>query len=136
MAVQRVVATMSSAGFVSGITDRLDRLFAYWLTSAPNQSYVLGKSIHSFQKLIQQYDGDADRLAQAVENDLSAYLTGEFDRADIKCTPLYPSGSEATTKFYHLKINVIVYLGSTAYDVGNRLFELNNGIFKQITQGL
>lgn len=128
---QPVVPTMSVVGFVTGVSETIDRMFAYWLTAQYSQSYVARGNIHSFQYLIQQHDGEPDNLCTAVQNDLKVYFRGLFDQVNVVCTPRYAT-SERNEKFYTLEIDIKVTKGDIGYDVARRLLEIEDGIFKRI----
>lgn len=129
--VERVIPTMSVVGFVTDPVARMDRLLTYWLTSQYSQSYCFYTSIHSFQKLIQEYDGIPDRLAEAVKDDLKTYLTPHFDNVEIKTSVEYPKG-KANSKFYHLTIAVDMVQDQIGYNLMKRVLELNEGKFKEV----
>ncbi len=128
---QPVVPTMSVTGFVTGVTETIDRLFAYWLTAQYSQSYVARGNIHSFQYLIQKHSGNPDDLCVAVQTDLRNYFIGLFDKVVVTCTPKYAT-TERNEKFFMLEIDIKVTRGDTGYDVGRRLLEIEDGIFKRI----
>ncbi|AHI60387.1 hypothetical protein RAY_236 [Erwinia phage vB_EamM_RAY] len=128
---ERVVPTMSVTGYVTGVTETIDRMFAYWLTAQYSQTYLARGNIHSLQYLIQQYDGNPERLCDAVVKDLKNYFTGPFDAATVTCNPRYAT-SERDEKFYMLEIDIKVSNGDIGYDVGRRLLEIEDGIFKRI----
>jgi len=128
---QPVVPTMSVVGFVTGVTETIDRMFAYWLTAQYSQSYIARGNIHSFQYLIQRHDGDPDALCTAVQSDLKKYFLGTFDKVDVVCTPRYAT-SKRQEKFYTLEIDIKVVRDNIGYDVARRLLEIEDGIFKRI----
>lgn len=132
---ERVVPTMSAVGYVTGVTETIDRMFAYWLTAQYSQTYLARGNIHSLQYLIQKYDGNPERLCEAVNKDLKAYFTGIFDAVNVTCNPRYAT-TERNEKFYMLEIDIKVSNGSIGYDVGRRLLEIEDGIFKRIVGSL
>lgn len=132
MAREKVIPTMSVVGYVTNPMNRLDYLLAYWLTTHFHQSYTARTTLHSFQYLIQQYDGEPDRLAAAVSRDLTEYLTPHFDSAECTALAKYPKG-RANTKFYHLSIGLTVTQDGIGYDIVSKFLEVNDGKFREIT---
>jgi hypothetical protein len=130
-----VVPTMSVVGFVTGVSETIDRMFAYWLTAQYSQTYVANGNIHSFQYLIQKHDGEPDALCTAVQDDLKVYFRGLFDKVSVVCTPRYAT-TERNEKFYTLEIDIKVTKGDIGYDVARRLLEIEDGIFKRIASSL
>lgn len=134
MAAQNAVGTMSTDGWVFGVKQRIDRLFAYWLANQKSQSYLSHDSIASFQYDIQQNSDSPERLAQSAGNNLQTYLEGHFDAVTVVATVKYPSG-ERNGSFFHLEFDVKLKEKDIGYDVGRSLVEVNNGVFRQITEG-
>lgn len=134
MTAQNVVGTMSTDGWVIAVKQRIDRLFAYWLANQKSQSYLCHDSIASFQYDIQQNADSPERLAQSAGNNLQTYLEGHFDAATVVATVKYPAG-ERNGSFFHLEFDIKLKEKDIGYDVGRCLVEVNNGLFKQITEG-
>lgn len=134
MAVQKVVPTMSSDGWVSGTKQRLDRLFAYWLANEKDQSYIARDNIISFQYDVQQYAESPEQLAELAATHLENYLAGHFDHAVVVGVIKYPYGEQNT--HYHLEFDVKVTQDDVGIDVGRTLLEIKDGTFNTIIEGL
>lgn len=134
MAAQKVVPTMSIDGWVVGVKQRIDRLFAYWLANQKSQSYVSRASIVSFQWDIQQYNNSPEELATVSARNLENYLSNHFDAATVTSTIKYPGG-ERSGSFFHLEFDVKVREKDIGYDVGRTLIEIKDGIFRRIIEG-
>ncbi|QXO10231.1 hypothetical protein pEaSNUABM37_00272 [Erwinia phage pEa_SNUABM_37] len=134
MAAKKVVGTMSTDGWVVGVKQRIDRLFAYWLANQKSQSYLCRDSIASFQYDIQQHTDNPEALAATAGRNLQTYLEGHFDAVTVVAQIKFPAGQPNTT-FYQLEFDIKLREGDIGYDVGRTLVEVNNGVFKQIVKG-
>lgn len=134
MTVKKAVGTMSTDGWVFDVKQRIDRLFAYWLANQKSQSYLCHDSIASFQYDIQQNADSPDRLAQTAGRNLQTYLEGHFDAVTVVAVVKYPNG-ERNGSFFHLEFDIKLKEADVGYDTGRSLVEINNGVFRHITEG-
>lgn len=134
MAVKKVVATMSTDGWVVAVKQRIDRLFGYWLANQKSQSYLCKDTIASFQYDIQQHTDNPEALAAQAGRSLETYLSGHFDAVSVVATIKFPAG-EPNASLFQLEFDVKLREADTGYDVGRILVEVDNGIFRNITKG-
>lgn len=133
MTPQKVVPTMSIDGWVVGVKQRIDRLFAYWLANQHSQSYIAFGSIISFQYDVQQYGSFPEELASTSARNLEDYLSQHFDAASVIPLVKYPNGEHAG--MYHIEFDVKVTQGGVGYDIGRTLIEISDGVFRKIIEG-
>jgi len=134
MCAKKVVATMSTDGWVVAVKQRVDRLFGYWLANQKSQSYLCHDSIASFQYDIQQHTDNPDALAATAGRNLETYLAGHFDAVTVTTNIKYPAGNP-NSSFFQLEFDVKLREADIGYDVGRILVEVKNGIFRTITEG-
>jgi len=131
MTPQKVVPTMSVDGWVVGVKQRVDRLFAYWLANQKSQSY-LTDSIISFQYDVQQHGENPDQLAIIAGKNLENYLAAHFDQVTVVVTVKYPNGDGVPP--YHLEFDVKLAEKDIGYDIGRTLIEIKDGTFLRIIE--
>jgi len=134
MVAQNVVPTMSTDGWVVGVKQRVDRLFAYWLANEKSQSYLAPDNIISFQYDIQQHGSNGEYLATIAATHLENYLAAHFDKATVIGMVKWPYGE--SNPHYHVEFDVKVSDGDIGYDIGRTLLEIIDGIFRGIIEGL
>lgn len=133
MAAQKVVPTMSVDGWVVGVKQRVDRLFAYWLANQRSQSYLAYGSIISFQYDVQQYGSFPEELAAVSGRNLEGYLNQHFDAVAVVALVKYPNGE--SNGLYHIEFDVKVTHEGTGWDIGRTLIEITDGVFRKIIEG-
>ena len=127
------VATLSEAGWVSGVAEKLDLLLAYYQLSEHSQSNTYLGRIASLPYHIQQFGDDELRLRQAMQDTLSAFIGRHVDQVDVNVN-IIPMVSDPGRLDIHLR--VVVVDDGTTYDAGwviqtiegklAKIFKLNN----------
>ena len=79
----KVVPTLSPAGWVKNIVDKLDFLATYIFLSNYSQSVIYADKIVSIPWLIQQYGNDLNSLMQHMTITLEEYFKRYFDEASV-----------------------------------------------------
>lgn len=75
--------TLSTRGWVTGINEKVDRLFSYYVLSQYNQTvYHLGH-VKSLQYTAQLYGNEPNKLADTIRTDLTELLRPFIDNTDI-----------------------------------------------------
>lgn len=80
----KVIATLSTIGYVKDPEQRLDRLMAYYLTSHYSQSTVFRGNIMSLQKQLREYGNDPTELVTRVTDEMTSYLAQEFQGVTVR----------------------------------------------------
>ena len=128
------VPTLSTNGWVTSQTEKLDNAFADFMSSNYSQSREFYTTISSLPWIIQQTTGDPNGLESQAKTTLVEHLTGLFDDVNVSTVvrdhPTEPG-----------KLQLIFYIAATdagvAYnfarairDIDSKtleLFEINNG---------
>lgn len=77
------VPTLSPAGWVTNIVDKLDFLISYAFLSNYSQSNLYKDKIISIPWLIQEYGSDLDKLTSMMMVNLEEYFKRYFDEAVV-----------------------------------------------------
>lgn len=78
--------SLSTHGWITGMNEKIDRIFSYYVTSQYSQTvYHLGH-VRSLQYTVQKYYQDPMRLAKQIKEDLETLLNGYIDYVDIDVT--------------------------------------------------
>lgn len=120
------IATLSEAGWVSGLAEKCDLLISYYFLSENSQSNLYAGRIVSLPYQIQQFGDDELRLKQAMTETLTAYFGRYFDRADITVTTDKPLPSDPSR--IHVQVDIIVFEGNTSYSAGREIRTINGKI--------
>lgn len=134
MIPQKVVPTMSTDGWVSGVKQRIDKLFAYWLANEKDQSMLAWNNIVSFQYDIQQYGNSPEELAARAGENLENYLSAHFDQVTVVGLVKHPP--DLSGGLYHVEFDVKIVEKGIGYNVGRTLLEIKDGSFRKIIEGL
>lgn len=129
--------TLSSSGFVADIAEKADRLMSYYFVSDASQSNLYRGQITSLPAQVQQHGHDEINLAQAVRNELTAYLTRYFDMVDVSTRTDLPNVEDPNR--INLTVSVIVTQDGKQYSLGRLVSVLNSKIVEIVdinnTQG-
>lgn len=80
---KNVVPTLSPAGWITNIVDKLDFLITYTFLSNYSQSNIYKGKIVSIQWMIQEYGSDLTRLTSYMTISLEEYFKRYFDEAVV-----------------------------------------------------
>lgn len=125
-----VVATMSTLGYISEPSVKLDRAYAYWIANRESQNHVMGK-VESLLKVIGDHQNDkntTDMFVEAAQRSLTNHLLGFFDAAEVFCK------AERITengKCFNLIISATVVEDNVKYDLLKSV-EVNGSTFNVI----
>ncbi len=124
------VPTLDSSGWVTGLSQKADRLFSYWITSQYSQTELFRGRVRPLSWLLQQY-GTSDLLSlqdaiQAALNDLYAAYFSQVV-VNVSVDPY-----AADDSMLDIRIDISVYENGLAYSVGS-LLSTNGTILSKIT---
>lgn len=124
------VPTLSSAGFVTGIQEKADRLFAYFLVSQYSQTYSHAGQISSFPKILQEQANDPSGLNTAVRQALIDLYQGYFDsvEVDVDTVPFPDNDSKL-----NIKISVILTQDGTSHSL-SRLVSTQDSVVSKVVK--
>lgn len=81
-----LMPTLSTQGWISGMNEKVDRSFAYYITSQYSQTLHHLGHIASLQYTIKNHMSDPFFLCQKIKEDLTYLLQDYIDYVDIKVT--------------------------------------------------
>lgn len=123
------VPTLSSTGWVTGIAQKADKLFTYFLTSERSQSNAFD-GIASLQYLMQQYAEDELNLERKIEQTLSQLYRRYFEGVEVKVRIHEPKDGAENNRL-DLTIKVRVNDGKYKYEL-SKLLKSTNGSLTRI----
>ena len=122
-----ILPTLSTSGWVSSISEKADRLLAYFFEADGLQSAIYRDKVFSLPFIIKNFNGDAFAITQEVQAKLSEYLGGYFDNVDIQADHEVDENN---------KINIKIYAKLTEkgkeYSLGKLVVLADNNINKVI----
>lgn len=121
--------TLSSKGLLTGVEERCDRLWAYFMTSNATQSTLYLGSVKSLSSIIAQTSPDLDAMRSQIQGEVSNLFNSYFDSALASVTITTPSydGSER----YNIAIDLSISEKGKDYSLG-RVLESINGVLQPI----
>lgn len=126
----RPVATLSSKGYVRSITDKVDRLMAYFFASDANQDHNFKGEIANLSILLQECGNEVLQFRERLRASLEQYMGRNFDTAVVA---VWDDSDTNYSDRINVKFSVMVTEAGERYDVANQL-TLVNGKFEKITQ--
>lgn len=126
------VATLSTQGWVTDLSSKIDILLSYFVSTDKEQSNIYLGSLSSLQYIVEQHSGDplstADTIARTVQQYLGRYYENVI--AEARYELIDPEESQTTVKIT-LALN---FTEDGKNYTANRLLTYFNGKFKAITE--
>lgn len=97
--------TLSTKGWVTGMYEKIDLIFSYWLLSQYSQTTYHKGHVKSLQYIIKENGSNPPRLSDAVKKDLEDLLKPYIDHVDIRVT--YKQRDEGPFWDYTISLNLI-----------------------------
>jgi hypothetical protein len=123
------LATLSRKGWLTGIAERADRVYAYYLTTNKSQSYLYNGNVASLQATIQEVGNNATALQTQVQNDLYTLYSAVFDAATVAVSVSAPAWDGSNR--LNITIDVSVTENGQTYSLGT-LQQSFDSITKQL----
>lgn len=117
------IPSLDMTGWVEGIAQSADKLFAYFLTSDKSQSNIY--QVHSFPFLIQKFTDRPRELEEGVQSALRALYSLYFD--DVSVTVKVVPYKEDDSKL-DVRINMTIRSGEYQYSLGRLISSVNKAI--------
>ncbi len=117
--MSQVLPTLDSGGWITGLSQKADRLLSYWIVSQYSQSVLFRGQIRPLPWLLQHY-GTRDRIG--LQDGIQAALTDLFSAYFDQVTPnvsVNPYASDDS--MLDIQIDITVYDNGLAYSVGTLL---------------
>lgn len=118
------VPTLSSAGWLSGPAEKIDRLMSYYFTSERSQSTLFAGSVVSLPYHLQKYSHDEGTLREVIRDALRDYLEPHFDQVVVNIRTDVPNPDDPGR--INLTFDVELVQDGVRYSAG-RLIETHNG---------
>lgn len=123
-----ILPTLSTAGWVGAVSEKADRLMAYFFESDGLQSTLYRDKVFSLPMIVKDFKGDPVAVTQAVQSNLSNYLTNYFDAVEVQASNEVASNGEVTIKIYAKLTEK-----GKEYSLGKLVVLADNNISKVIT---
>lgn len=78
--------TLSTKGWVYGLNEKVDLIFAYYLASQHSQSLHHRGHVKSFQYTVKNYYSDPWMLSKTVQNELEELLKHHIENVQVEVT--------------------------------------------------
>lgn len=95
-----ILPTLSISGWVTTISEKADRLLAYFFEADGLQSSLYRDKVYSLPYIIKNFSGDAHAITQEVQSQLSMYLRGYFDNVEIQSDYEIDENGKVNIKIY------------------------------------
>ena len=122
-----ILPTLSTAGWVTAITEKADRLLAYFFEADVEQSALYKDKVYSLPNIIKDYSGDAFAITNKVREALSLYLYNYFDAVDVQ------SEHDIVDNKINIKIYANLVENGKEYSLGKLVVLADNNISKVIS---
>ena len=122
-----ILPTLSTAGWVTAITEKADRLLAYFFEADVEQSALYKDKVYSLPNIIKDNSGDAFAITNKVREALSLYLYNYFDAVDVQ------SEHDIVDNKINIKIYANLVENGKEYSLGKLVVLADNNISKVIS---
>lgn len=95
-----VLPTLSTSGWVASISEKADRLLAYFFEADGLQSSIYRDKVYSLPFIIKKFNGDPFAITQEVHSQLSVYLSGYFENVEIQSDHEIDDTGKVNIKIY------------------------------------
>lgn len=126
------VPTLSTQGWVTELSSKIDFLLAYFISTDKEQSSTYKNALTSLQAIIEEYNGDPLTTAATIASKIQNYLSHYYESVNAEAR--YELTDPDTS---HSLIKITLMLNFTEEGViytANRLLTYYNGKFKEITE--
>lgn len=126
------VPTLSTQGWVTDLSSKIDFLLAHYVSTDQEQSNVYKDNISNMQYIIENYSGDPVQTAEAISRSVQTYLGRYYENVIAEARFALDNAVESQTT---IKITLALNFteGGASY-TANRLLTYFNGKFKAITE--
>lgn len=121
-----ILPTLSMSGWVSSVSEKSDRLLAYFFEADGYQSSLYSKGVYCLQKIISEFNGDAAAITKKVEDALNDYMSNYFDAVIVETSHDISEGGDININIY-----VRVAQDGKEYSIG-KLLVLGDNTIKRI----
>ncbi|BAW19259.1 hypothetical protein [Ralstonia phage RP12] len=126
------VPTLSTQGWVTDLSSKIDFLLAHYVSTDQEQSNVYKNNISNMQYIVENYSGDPLQTAEAIARSVQTYLGRYYEQVIAEARFVLDNAVESQTT-----IKITLALNFTEDGISytaNRLLTYFNGKFKSITE--
>ena len=126
------VPTLSTQGWVTDLSGKIDILLAHYVSTDQEQSNVYKDHLSNLQYIVEHHQGDPLATADAIARSVQTYLGRYYDNvvAEARFSLVDEKESQTTVKIT-LSLN---FTEDGVNYTANRLLTYFNGKFKEITE--
>lgn len=95
-----VLPTLGISGWVSALSEKADRLFAYFFETDGLQSSLYRDRVYSLPKIIKDFAGDESAITRDVQKNLTNYLLPYFDAVEVQTDHQTDAEGKVNIKLY------------------------------------
>ena len=95
-----VLPTLSSSGWVTAVSEKADRLLAYFFESDGLQSSLYRDKVYSLPTIVKDFNGDAQVITNEIQTQLTQYLSKYFTAVEVQADHEVNDKGEITVKIY------------------------------------
>lgn len=130
MANAKPIASLSSKGWITSITEKLDLMMAHFHASDANQDFLHAGSIANLAMLIKESGNDIPRFKHGLRTVLEQYLGHIFEMVVVDVND---DLEQQQSNRVHVSYAVMVTEAGQRYDLSYQL-SLIDGKFEKITK--
>lgn len=124
------VPTLSTAGWVTELSEKADRVMAYFFVSEFSQTALYPGGISSLPYLVATFGETPLKLIEQLQNTMSALLQRYFDQAHV--TVDYDIPDPQSPSRYNVTVDATVVEGKYRYSVGKLISTLDSKVLEII----
>lgn len=127
------VPSLSSAGWLGEVSDKADKLMAYYLTTDYSQTHLYPKQVVSLAYHIAEYSNNYLDLEVRVRIDLEQYFKRYFD--DVEIIVSVSAYDPEEPSLLNLTLDVVVVQDGVSYSLGREIGTKNGSIITILNRG-
>lgn len=124
------VPTMSTQGWVTDPSSKIDMLLSHFFEADYNQTQLYPNTVSSIARIIQESDNDVDVAAFSIKEKLTSYLANYYDSVEVTTTVKSIDDSSAKMK---IEIDIAIIYKGSRYGY-TRLLQTDGSRLDQITK--
>lgn len=127
----KIVPSLSGAGWLTGLTERADEIFANFMSSQYTQSTLYYGRVDSLSWILATYAGDTIRLRTELISRMTIMFEQHFDTATVLVTITTPDNDKPDT--ININMDITILHETKKYNFG-RLLLANGKRFRLIQE--
>lgn len=95
-----ILPTLSSSGWVAAVSEKADRLLAYFFEADGLQSALYRDKVYSLPSIVKDFNGDAYAITNEIQAQLTRYLGNYFTAVEVQTDHEINDKNEINIKVY------------------------------------